>query len=149
LACCKIFKAIDQSKKYIFLFCHKLQSSTVNECLNIKFGGLLIKLFSLLALLFVSVSCATKHESMRGSVALKIDESKGVACLASDSVRVGDGIAFYKTECKRQNPREGVSDCSMIKLGNGKITKLVNDHYSEFETTSDVKFEEGSLVESK
>lgn len=107
------------------------------------------KIFCLLIIAFVSVSCATRHESMKGSVALKIDETKGIACLASDSVKVGDGIAFYKTECKKQNPKEGISDCSMVKIGNGKITKLVNNHYSEFEASGDVKFEEGSLVESK
>lgn len=107
------------------------------------------KFFSLMVIVLVSVSCASKHESMKGSVALKIDESKGIACLAPDSVSVGDGITFYKTVCTRQGPKEGASDCSMVKIGNGKITKLINDHYSEFETSSDVKFEEGSLVESK
>lgn len=86
---------------------------------------------------------------MKGSVAVKIDETKGIACLASDSVKVGEDITFYKTVCTRQGPKDGASDCSMVKIGNGKITKLVNDHYSEFETSGDVKFEEGSLVESK
>ena len=97
----------------------------------------------------ISVSCATRHESMKGSVALKIDETKGIACLTPGSVSVGDAVTFYKTECTRKGPKEGASDCSMVKIGNGKITKLVNDHYSEFETSGEVKFEEGSLVESK
>lgn len=107
------------------------------------------KFFFLLILAFVSVSCATKHQSMKGSVALKINETKGIACLSPDSVKVGDDVSFYKTVCKTRVPREGVSDCSMVKIGKGKITKLVNDHYSEFEVTNDVNFEEGSLIESK
>ena len=58
-------------------------------------------------------------------------------------------LIFFKTVCTRKGPREGAADCSMVKIGNGKITKLINNHYSEFEVSSDVKFEEGSLVESK
>ena len=107
------------------------------------------KFFYLLIIAFVSVSCATRHESMKGSVALKIDETKGIACLALDSVKVGDSIAFYKTECIKESAKEGISNCSMLKIGNGEITKLVNDHYSEFKVTNDVKFEEGSLIELK
>lgn len=101
-----------------------------------------------LMVVILTSACATRHESMSGSVALKISETSGVACLPSDSIQVGKEINFYKTVCERKGgDQRGVTKCSKELIGNGKITKLVNDHYSEFVTNGDVKFEEGSLVE--
>lgn len=102
--------------------------------------------YSLLVVL--TSACATRHESMSGSVALKINENSGVACLPSGTAQVGKEITLYNTICERKGGDErGFTKCSKELIGNGKITKLVNDHYSEFTTNSGVKFEEGSLVE--
>lgn len=103
--------------------------------------------FMLLTLILTSLaSCASRHTMMRGSVAMKMDEKKGMACLESNSVKVGDTLDLYNNDCTKPQGKEGSPSCKMVKAGEAKITKLVNDHYSEFETTSDIQFAEGSIL---
>lgn len=102
-------------------------------------------LLMLIAAFFVS--CATnKHTFMRGSVAMKMDETKGIACLESHTVKVGDKLDLYNNDCTSTKGKEGSASCQLVKAGEAKITRLVNDHYSEFETTTPVQFSEGSIL---
>lgn len=93
------------------------------------------------------VSCATtNHTFMKGSVAMKVDDKKGIACLESHLVKVGDKLDLYNNDCSSSKGKEGAATCKLVKAGEAKITRLVNDHYSEFETTSPVQFSEGSIL---
>lgn len=60
-----------------------------------------LKGLSLLLLVsLISVSCASnKHSSMSGSVAMKISDSKGVACLFGESPKVGDNLTIFENVC--------------------------------------------------
>lgn len=101
-------------------------------------------------LFFGLIGCATnKHASMRGTVALKAGNSKAFICLGEDSVKVGDEIIFYENKCTNYGAGE-YNDvrCSMKKLGEGNVSKLLNNHYSEVTTEGDFEFKEGTLVES-
>lgn len=99
-----------------------------------------------LGLSLFMVSCASKHSMMRGSVAMKIDESKGIACLESDEVKVGDVLNLYNNECEGAKGKDGAASCKMVPAGKVEVTRLVNDHYSEFVTKDTVRFEEGSII---
>lgn len=91
-------------------------------------------------------SCASKHPLMRGSVALKIDDSSGIACLESDEVKVGDRLYLYNNDCSLDAGDRRGQSCKMVKAGEVEVTRLVNDHYSEFKTTSKLDFAEGSII---
>ena len=100
---------------------------------------------------FLLVSCASKHNIMKGSVALKVSDTKGIACLYGEDPQVGDKLVLYANKCEevaRGSTISGMS-CKMVKSGEASINRLVNDHYAEFETTSPVSFKEGYTVEIK
>lgn len=92
-------------------------------------------------------SCASKHDRMAGSVAMKLDDQRGVACLASGSAKVGDSLQLYTNDCSRPLGKEGSPSCKMMKGGQAKVTKLLNDHYAEFQVTDNTAFSEGSMIE--
>lgn len=100
----------------------------------------------LLTLSLILVSCASKHDRMAGSVAMKLDDERGVACLASGSAKVGDTIQLYTNDCTRPMGKEGSPSCKMVKGGEAKVTKLLNDHYAEFQVTDKTAFTEGSTI---
>jgi hypothetical protein len=99
--------------------------------------------------LLLLLGCSTHHSGMKGSVALKINPSKGIACLFGDNPEIGDKLILYTNDCSSLNGREGNSSCKMVKSGEASITRLVNDHYAEFETKADVPFEEGTIITLK
>lgn len=101
--------------------------------------------------LLVVFSCSSRHERMKGSVALKIDESKGIACLFGEEPQVGENLLLLRSVCKESGKgKHGVgSTCVVKESGKAKITKLLNDHYAEFETQGSASFEEGYLLELK
>lgn len=106
-----------------------------------------ILLLSLLA--FFSIACSTNpHSSMAGSVAMKISESKGVACLFGDSPKIGDTLTLFETKCTdgvKSKESTGVN-CKMVKSGEATIVRMMNDHYAEFETKLSVPFQEGYMI---
>jgi len=74
-------------------------------------------------------------------------------CLGDGDVKVGDTIDFYRNVC---NSRAGnskidpdISGCKMKILGSGKITRLINSHYSEVKTEGNFEVKEGLLVQKR
>lgn len=104
-----------------------------------------VPVFLVLSVLFVS--CASKHDRMAGSVAMKLDDQRGVACLASGSAKVGDSLQLYTNDCSRPMGKEGSPSCKMVKGGQARVTKLLNDHYAEFQVNDNTAFAEGSVIE--
>jgi len=107
--------------------------------------GFFVLFFALLAL---GSGCASRHEQMRGSVALKISDSAGVACLFGDRPEVGDGLVLYRNVCTSIDKGKDGSgrNCKMVASGEARVTKLLNDHYAEFVTSTQFPFEEGSVI---
>lgn len=120
------------------------------------------KAFLLAAVLSLS-SCA--HQFMRGTVAQKLSSSKVIICLGEDHVEVGDRIKFLKSECSWSNTSNitmhelsgqtggfddagyGQAQCELVSIGHGKVTKLINNHYSEVETDEDFSISKGILIQ--
>lgn len=102
----------------------------------------------LFVLLILSLfGCATnRHEGMKGSVAMKVSDKKGIACLFGDAPKVGDRLELFQNDCSGTKGKEGSVSCKMVKSGEATVTKLVNDHYVEFETQQNVPFEEGYVI---
>lgn len=93
--------------------------------------------------------CAT-HSGMRGTVAMKMNDKDAHVCMGNDEVKAGDKVALFKNECTGTNSgREGGGSrsCKKVKLGEGEVTRTLNEHYSEVRVNDGVKFEEGTVVE--
>ena len=97
-------------------------------------------------------SCA--HNFMRGTVAMKMDKKTAHVCLGKNDVKIGDKLEFYTNKCigVQGNARESGEDvrvCEMEVIGTGKVTKLLNNHYSEVKTDGSFKLTEGTLVQKQ
>ena len=103
---------------------------------------------SLVLLLGIIQSCAS-HTFMRGSVALKINNSSGIACLESNKVKEGDKLYLYINQCTNNDGDRRGQYCKLAEGGEIEITKMVSDHYYEFKTLSNLDFTEGSILGTK
>lgn len=103
-------------------------------------------LFFLLLTLFLFGCATNRHEGMKGSVAMKVSDNKGIACLFGDTPKVGDKLDLFQNDCSGTKGKEGSVSCRMVKSGDATVTRLVNDHYAEFETLQNVPFEEGYVI---
>ena len=83
---------------------------------------------------------------------MKTNDHEAYVCLGDNEVRVGDRIAFFKSDCRPKvslRPEDAPrSPCAKIKLGEGHVTKLINEHYSLVELNSQFEFNEGAIVET-
>lgn len=106
-----------------------------------------LKAVSMVVLLSILIAgCASRHERMKGSVAMKISESKGIACLFGESPKVGDELTLFENSCKETGSDKRAIDCKMVESGSATITKMINDHYAEFETKQATPFQEGYMI---
>lgn len=88
------------------------------------------------------------HSMMRGSVVMKASDNEAHVCMGEQDVKAGDKIALFKNVCSKTaagNKSNGA--CEKVKLGEGEITKTINDHYSILKVNTGVQFEEGNTVE--
>ena len=110
------------------------------------------KITALILILGTMYSCASRHTMMQGTVAMKIDNSSGIACMEANQMKVGNTLYLYNNDCsgKEASPREGKGiSCKLVKVGQVEVTRLVNDHYSEFKTLTNTSFSEGSVIKDK
>jgi hypothetical protein len=104
------------------------------------------KAVSLLAAM-AFVGCS--HGTMRGSVAMKTSDDEAHVCLGKGEVKVGDKVNFFENRCKAQGAgKSGAREiCDKVKVGEGRVAELLNEHYSVVQTTAGTKFTEGTVVE--
>lgn len=96
--------------------------------------------------LFLLSGCA--HDFMRGTVAMKINDSEAHVCLGNGAVKAGDAVAFYENRCTGAGGGRGTGrDCELVKIGEGKVLQTLNEHYSVVHANPGVKFVEGTLVQ--
>lgn len=105
-----------------------------------------MKTFASLILILSLVSCSTRP--FRGSIAHKHDEKRGILCMNSDEVKVGDKLDLMKNECQKSENGEEVS-CEKKKVGVVKIIRLLDDNYSEFKVSGDARFSTENFVEGR
>ena len=111
------------------------------------------KCFIVMILASLVTGCAT-HSTMRGGVELKVSDSEAHVCLGTGEVKEGDKVIAFYNDCQNKtggglNSGAYGTPCVKTKLGEGKITKVLNDHYSVVEFDEGVKFTEGTFVEKK
>lgn len=109
--------------------------------------------FLLFACMVMVSSCAT-HSTMRGSVAMKVSDNEAHVCLGKGEVKEGDIVTAFYNDCSNvtgggADKGAGAALCEKTKLGSGKVTKVLNDHYSVIKFDEGVKFSEGTFVEKQ
>jgi hypothetical protein len=107
-----------------------------------------IKFFGTVLIMAIT-GCA--HEAMRGSVAMKVSDDEAHVCLGDKEVKVGDKVELFKNICTSPKAaRAGdAAGCRREKLGEGAVTRTLNDHYSIVKVNPGVAFEEGNIVEKE
>ncbi|MBX9768298.1 MAG: hypothetical protein K2X47_13575 [Bdellovibrionales bacterium] len=113
-----------------------------------QFGG---KILALAMTTIAFVGCShTAH--VRGSVALKHSPTEADVCLGRNEVKAGDHISIFKSVCRQRiRGREGADapSCSKVKIGEGRILQVLDDHYSVMSVGEGIAFEEGAIVEKE
>lgn len=93
------------------------------------------------------------HSLMRGTVAMKVSDTDAHVCLGNNEVKVGDRVTLFRNDCPskggggRNGGGGGGGLCKKIKVGEGQVTQLLNEHYSAVRFEPGVQFEEGTIVE--
>ena len=93
--------------------------------------------------------CATGHDTMRGSVVMKIDPTTAHVCLGNDEVAVNDHVRLFRNVCKQRGAGSGasVSVCTKETIADGTVTQLLDQHYSVVTFPAGTTFEEGNTIE--
>lgn len=105
-----------------------------------------MKSISAFGMLLILSGCA--HGTMRGSVAMKVNDQEGHVCLGENEVKAGDKVAFFVNECRSRGGRENATDvCRKVKVGEGEVEKILNEHYSTVRAAKGVPLKEGMVVE--
>lgn len=108
-----------------------------------------VRAASILGLMaLVSTGCSHSAHT-RGSVALKENDQEAHVCLGDKEVKAGDKVALFKNQCTGSSSAKANSGpvCTKVKLGEGVVTKTLNEHYSNIRVNSGVSFDEGAIVE--
>ncbi len=105
--------------------------------------------FILLGLAAGISGCA--HDTMRGNVAMKITDQEGHVCLGNNEVKPGDRVTLYNNECLPSSNKQYSSvyepPCKKVRIGEGRITQVLNDHYSVVTADPGITLKEGTIVE--
>ena len=88
--------------------------------------------------------CASGHAAMRGSVIMKIDPTTAHVCLGSGEVAINDPVRLYRNVCRSSGKR---GSCTKTVITDGKVTELLDEHYSTVTFPVGTTFEEGDTVE--
>lgn len=109
--------------------------------MNLNRLGIFFAVFSI-------IGCA--HNTMRGSVAMKEDNSEAHVCLGKNEVKAGDRVTLFKNDCKAVaggGEADTSGSCEKVRIGEGTVERTLNEHYSIVKVDPGVKFQEGTIVE--
>jgi hypothetical protein len=91
-----------------------------------------------------TTGCATGHTVMRGSVVMKIDPTTAHVCLGNGEVAVNDRVRLYRNVCEPSGRR---NVCKKAAVADGKVTEVLDEHYSVVTFPAGTTFEEGNTIE--
>lgn len=110
---------------------------------------------TVLALTFLLGGCAA-HTNMRGSVVMKISEQEAHVCLGNGEVHEGSELQLYRNDCKGSRGGahgahlvEPTDTCKRALVATGRISRVLNEHYSVAQFPAGTSFQEGDTVEAK
>ncbi len=82
---------------------------------------------------------------------MKTSDRDAHVCFNKGEVAPGDTVRLYSNRCTKVGGggkgEGGDRSCEKVAVGNGVVTKIINDHYSQVTFDPGVEFEEGSFVE--
>jgi len=111
-------------------------------------GGRLMRLKMVFAAVLIALLTACAPGMKPGAVVMKISEYEAHISMGSGSVRVGDRVGLFQTECGPQvNARRAQTSCRKVKVGEATVSKILNDRYSVIQVDPGVKLGEGFTVE--
>lgn len=103
-----------------------------------------------LSILALAVASGCAHSShVRGSVALKHSAQEADVCIGSNEIKEGDKVALFKNKCTGANAKGIQRTCEKIKLGEGTVLRVIDEHYSTITIAPGVSFDEGTVVEKQ
>lgn len=113
-----------------------------------------MKLNLILAIFAASLLGGCTPSAHRGSVAMKLDDGLAHMCLGADEVKPGDSIKVLRNICTNNSTpnskgairTKGVQ-CELKLIGQGKITEILNNHYSVATIEAQGGYQEGDIVE--
>ena len=102
---------------------------------------------SIATCLFVCMGCA--HHVVRGGVAMELGPHQVEVCMGSDEIKEGDVVSFFRNDCPKPNRAfmEGGVACHKEKVGEGVVSKILNDDYSVVDIKSGKIPEKGTIVQ--
>ncbi len=104
----------------------------------------------MVSLFVVSILAGCAHSTMRGSVAMKANDEEAHVCMGDKEVKAGDRVALYKNQCTPGAGKSGAAEpCRKVKIGEGTVERVLNEHYSVVKVDPGVQFEEGTVVEKE
>lgn len=98
-----------------------------------------------LPLVVVLIGCSISHETMRGSVVMKLEKEAHVCIGSEDGISVGDELTVYRTKQVPVTREPVVPDqrgknyprtkYEKVKVGRARVTAILNEHYAAIEVT--------------
>lgn len=85
-------------------------------------------------------ACAPAHS--KGVVAMKLSDTEAHVCVGKEEVSTGTEIEVLRNVCRDVKPYS----CELRRLGTGRITEPLNEHYSVATFPADTGFKEGDLI---
>lgn len=103
------------------------------------------------------------HFIMRGSVVKKEGDNEAQVCLGKHEVKEGDRVLLFNTKCEPLPPTGaprsntfrgsqrlvGLDVCEKVRVGEGTVTRLLDEHMSLIKVAPGVNFERGTIVEKE
>lgn len=119
-----------------------------------KSGTAILATLSVFGVMMFGMGCAHNAHN-RGSVVVKHGASEADVCLGDKEVKIGDRMAIYRHDCKNKNLNAAAADrgprttrsCQKVKVGEGEIVQVLDEHYSTMRADSGISLVEGLSVE--
>lgn len=100
--------------------------------------------------LMVGALAGCAHSHTRGSIAVKHGSQEADVCIGGKEISPGDRVTLFKNKCTGGGGEKGVKpSCQKIKLGEGQVVSVIDEHYSTIKVDSGVSFDAGTIVEKQ
>jgi hypothetical protein len=101
----------------------------------------------LLPAVLVIAGCPSSHETMRGSVLMKLDNEAHICIGSEDGIQVGDILVVYRVkvedqwwlqEYQQRYPAASLKKINYekIKVGEVRVTEIFNEHFAAVKLVS-------------
>ncbi len=120
-----------------------MRNSKANKPIMALLGGFVLSL---------NVAGCAHSGHARGSIAIKHNEHEADVCLGNQEVKPGDRVTLFRNDCKPNKGGRGENGtfrCTKVKLGEGEVLHVLDEHYSTIRINEGVSFSEGVIVEKQ